>query len=207
VRSFFHSPEGKALVEGLRAAGVKLTSDAPPAVAGGGAAQVLAGKTVVVTGALEKYTRHEINALIEELGGKAGSSVSKNTDLVIVGTDAGSKLDKAKELGIKTISEAELERMVADMKAKPPRPAGAAAPATGPLAGKTVVVTGTLMNYDRVGVNQLIEKMGGKAGSSVSKNTSFVVAGEDAGSKLTKARELGIKVLSEGEFEKLIARG
>ena len=69
-----------------------------------------------------------------------------------------------------------------------------------------VVVIGTLVNYDRKGINALIEQLGGKAGSSVSKNTSFVVAGDDAGSKLDRARELGIKVLDEAAFQKLIGR-
>ena len=74
------------------------------------------------------------------------------------------------------------------------------------LAGKTVVVTGTLMNYQRKDIEVLVEQMGGKAGGSVSKNTSFLVAGDDAGSKLDKARALGVQVLSEQEFEKLIGR-
>ncbi|MCL2306408.1 MAG: helix-hairpin-helix domain-containing protein, partial [Planctomycetaceae bacterium] len=67
------------------------------------------------------------------------------------------------------------------------------------LAGKTIVVTGTLVNYRRNEIEALIEQHGGKASGSVSKNTSFVVAGEDAGSKLTKARQLGIPVISEEE--------
>jgi DNA ligase (NAD+) len=62
------------------------------------------------------------------------------------------------------------------------------------------------MNYQRKDIEALIERMGGKAGGSVSKNTSFLVAGEDAGSKLDKARALGIKVMSEQEFEKLIGK-
>jgi DNA ligase (NAD+) len=80
-------------------------------------------------------------------------------------------------------------------------------PATGPLVGKTVVVTGTLVNYQRKDIEALIEQMGGKAGSSVSKKTSLVVAGEEAGSKLAKAKELGIPILSEQEFDKMIGRG
>jgi DNA ligase (NAD+) len=64
----------------------------------------------------------------------------------------------------------------------------------------TFVVTGTLEKSDRQGINALIESFGGKASSSVSKKTSYVVAGENAGSKLTKAQSLGIPVLSEDEF-------
>jgi DNA ligase (NAD+) len=69
------------------------------------------------------------------------------------------------------------------------------------LAGQTIVVTGTLERYGRKEIEALIEKHGGKASSGVSKKTSFVVAGKEAGSKLTKAEELGIPVITEEEFE------
>jgi DNA ligase (NAD+) len=72
------------------------------------------------------------------------------------------------------------------------------------LEGKTLVVTGTLTKYTRDGINELIHEHGGHAAASVSKNTDYVVAGEKAGSKLTKARELGVPVLTEEDFEKLI---
>ena len=73
-----------------------------------------------------------------------------------------------------------------------------------PLLGKTVVVTGTLNSLSRTEANELIEKNGGKASSSVSKKTSYVLAGSDAGSKLTKAKELGVQVITEEEFFELI---
>jgi DNA ligase (NAD+) len=69
-----------------------------------------------------------------------------------------------------------------------------------PLAGKTIVVTGTLPTLERKAAEDLIVKLGGKASGSVSKKTSFVLAGEAAGSKLTKAKELGIEVIDEAEF-------
>ena len=72
----------------------------------------LIGKTVVVTGKLEKYARDEIHALVEKLGGRAASSVSKKTDFLVAGENAGSKLDKANELGVKVISEDEFEKML-----------------------------------------------------------------------------------------------
>lgn len=73
------------------------------------------------------------------------------------------------------------------------------------LAGKSIVVTGTLKEWDRRGIEQLIERLGGKSSSSVSKKTSYVVYGENAGSKLEKARELGITTLTEEEFKQVIS--
>lgn len=78
------------------------------------------------------------------------------------------------------------------------------APETGPLVGKTLVVTGTMVRMKRDEIEQLIRDHGGKASGSVSKKTDFVVAGDAAGSKLTKAQELGVKVLTEDEFLAMI---
>lgn len=102
-------------------------------------------------------------------------------------SDAGkATLDELAALGLNTV-EPKIER-------------------TGPqpLAGKTIVVTGTLKNFTRSQIKNLIEKNGGKAGDSVSKATAFVVAGEEAGSKLDKARKLGVEVIDEDEFVKRI---
>jgi DNA ligase (NAD+) len=76
-----------------------------------------------------------------------------------------------------------------------------------PFAGKTFVVTGTLRNYKRSEVEALIRRLGGKAAGSVSKKTDYLLAGEEAGSKLEKARRLGVKVLSEKEFGELLPPG
>ena len=73
-----------------------------------------------------------------------------------------------------------------------------------PFAGKTFVVTGTLLRYKRDEIEDLIEKLGGRAVSSVSSSTDYLIAGEKAGSKLAKARELNVTVLSEDDFQKLI---
>jgi len=70
------------------------------------------GKTFVLTGSLDKFTRDEASEIIEKFGGKTSSSVSKKTDYVLAGEDAGSKLKKANELGIKVITEAEFEEMI-----------------------------------------------------------------------------------------------
>jgi DNA ligase (NAD+) len=73
------------------------------------------------------------------------------------------------------------------------------------LEGKTFVLTGTLSRYTRSEAGALIEQHGGKVSGSVSKKTSFVLAGEDAGSKLTKAQSLGIPILDEDGFEAMLA--
>ena len=70
--------------------------------------------------------------------------------------------------------------------------------------GKTFVVTGTLEKMGRKEIEDLIASMGGRASGSVSKKTDYVVAGEKAGSKLEKAKELGVRILSESEFFELI---
>jgi len=69
-----------------------------------------------------------------------------------------------------------------------------------PFTGRTIVVTGTLIHFTRNGINAKIEELGAKAGSAISKNTDYLIAGEKAGSKLTKARELGVTVLTEQQF-------
>jgi DNA ligase (NAD+) len=79
------------------------------------------------------------------------------------------------------------------------------APEKGPLTGKTVVITGTLPTLSREEAEARVRLAGGKAASSVSKNTSFVVAGESAGSKLAKAEELGVEVISEEQFLKRVS--
>ena len=70
--------------------------------------------------------------------------------------------------------------------------------------GKTFVLTGTLENYSREQASEIIEKFGGKTSGTVSKKTSYVLAGEESGSKLKKAQELGITILTEAEFNEMI---
>jgi DNA ligase (NAD+) len=111
IHKFFHSDEGEQLVKDLRQLGLKLTEDAPTRAAAPGGAP-LAGKTVVATGSLQKYGRADIEELIKRLGGKVSGSVSKNTSFVVAGENAGSKLDKAKALGVPVLSEAEFEKMI-----------------------------------------------------------------------------------------------
>jgi DNA ligase (NAD+) len=88
---------------------------------------------------------------------------------------------------------------------EPERPAAQVLAATdGPLAGKTLVVTGTLPGFDRQAAEEAIRAAGGKAASSVSKKTDYVVAGDNAGSKLARAQELGVAILDEDTFRKLL---
>ncbi|HLI61888.1 MAG TPA: NAD-dependent DNA ligase LigA [Terriglobales bacterium] len=106
IREFFDEPRNVALVERLRKAGLQFTGHKKQR------ATTLAGKTFVLTGTLEHYTRDEAKRLIEDAGGKVASSVSKKTDYVVAGAEAGSKLDKARELGIAVIGESEMEALV-----------------------------------------------------------------------------------------------
>jgi DNA ligase (NAD+) len=108
VHAFLHSRFGRDTIDDLTALGVKMT--APRAARR--QAEAIADKTLVVTGTLEKYSRDEIEELITQLGGRAASSVSKNTDFVVAGEKAGSKLDKARALGVKIISESEFEKLI-----------------------------------------------------------------------------------------------
>jgi DNA ligase (NAD+) len=108
IHAYFHDPVHQKMIEELRQAGVKLADEKKAKPAGAD----LSGKTFVVTGTLQKYEREEIEALIRDLGGKAAGSVSKKTDYLVAGDKAGSKLDKAKELGVPVLSEEEFEKMI-----------------------------------------------------------------------------------------------
>jgi DNA ligase (NAD+) len=103
---WFANPRARRLVGRLRERGVNL--EEPRAQTG----EALKGLTIVVTGTLPTLSRDQANSLIEANGGRVASSVSKKTSFVVVGDDAGSKLDKARQLGIETIDEAELLRRV-----------------------------------------------------------------------------------------------
>lgn len=114
VWDYLHSEDGEKQVSELAAVGVLLDfvdeyGEFADMSQDGGDTKPLAGKTIVATGKLEHFTREEIEALIKKLGGKAAGSVSKKTDFVVYGTDAGSKLAKAKELGVETLTEEEFK--------------------------------------------------------------------------------------------------
>jgi DNA ligase (NAD+) len=106
VYQFFRDKKNKESIERLKKAGVKLIE---PKVTG---KAKLAGKTFLFTGALKSFGRDEARNMVESMGGMTASSVSKKVDFVVVGEDPGSKFDKAKELGIKTLTEEEFKKMI-----------------------------------------------------------------------------------------------
>jgi len=105
IAEFFSIPANRKLVERLREAKLTLTGDKKQR------GTKLAGKTFVLTGTLPRFTRDEAKKMIEDAGGKVTGSVSKKTDYVVAGSDAGSKLDKARELGVAVIDEKQMEEL------------------------------------------------------------------------------------------------
>jgi DNA ligase (NAD+) len=110
VRAFADEPHNRALIAKLAGAGVNMTTRlAEPATVGAGP---LAGKAFVLTGTLETMSREEAAAAIERLGGKVSGSVSRKTAYLVVGAEAGSKLEKARELGVPTLTEEEFKALI-----------------------------------------------------------------------------------------------
>ena len=106
IVEFFQEKRNRDLVEALRTAGLTLKGEKKQR------GTALAGKTFVLTGTLNQYTREQAKQMIEDAGGRVSGSVSKKTDYVVAGSDAGSKLDKAKELGVAVIDEKEMEKLL-----------------------------------------------------------------------------------------------
>jgi DNA ligase (NAD+) len=106
IVEFFQEPKNRALVRQLQDLGLRLTRIKKQR------GTTLAGKTFVLTGTLAHFTRDEAKKLIDDAGGRVSGSVSKKTDYVVAGDDAGSKLDKAKELGVKVIGEKEMQELL-----------------------------------------------------------------------------------------------
>jgi DNA ligase (NAD+) len=105
IVEFFSNAANRKLVDRLRDAGLKMSGQKKQR------GTKLAGKTFVLTGTLAHFTRDEAKKMIEDAGGKVAGSVSKKTDYVVAGADTGSKLDKAKELGVAVIDEKEMEKL------------------------------------------------------------------------------------------------
>lgn len=108
ILEFFQEPRNRELVEQLRKAGLTFSGKKKER------GTKLAGKTFVLTGTLPHLTRDEAKKIIEDAGGRVAGSVSKKTDYVVAGADAGSKLDKAKELGVKVIDEQTMKGLVGE---------------------------------------------------------------------------------------------
>ena len=106
VREFFLEPKNVQLIERLKKAGLQMKGVKKER------GTQLAGMTFVLTGTLGKYSRDEAKKLLEDAGAKVSGSVSKKTSYVVAGEEAGSKLDKAKELGVKVIGEEEMEKLL-----------------------------------------------------------------------------------------------
>jgi DNA ligase (NAD+) len=106
IYAFFQEPQNRAAIDALLAAGV---TPAPPQVATGGP---FAGKTVVLTGGMTGMSREQAKEEIERRGGKVSGSVSKKTDFVVAGEDAGSKLKKAQELGVRILDEQQFLKLL-----------------------------------------------------------------------------------------------
>jgi DNA ligase (NAD+) len=106
IVEFFGDEHNRKLVSDLRKAGLTFAGQKKEK------GTKLAGKTFVLTGTLERHTRDEAKKMIEDAGGRVSGSVSKKTDYVVAGSDAGSKLDKARELGVSVIGEEELEGLI-----------------------------------------------------------------------------------------------
>jgi DNA ligase (NAD+) len=110
IRSFADEPRNRELVDKLAAAGVNMSSLQPPP--GTGAPGPLTGHTFVLTGTLTAMSRDDAQAAIERLGGKVSGSVSRKTRYLVVGADAGSKLEKARELGVQLLTEEEFGQLI-----------------------------------------------------------------------------------------------
>jgi DNA ligase (NAD+) len=114
IVTYFQLPEVKELITELKNLGVNVTYKGPKVSRSEQIESAVAGKTIVLTGKLERYSRSEAKEKLEQLGAKVTGSVSKNTDVVIAGTDAGSKLKKAQDLGIEVWNEEQLVEVLND---------------------------------------------------------------------------------------------
>ena len=149
---------------------------------------------------------------IRHVGAKAGKVLSNHfgsLDAILSATEE--ELTAVNDVGAATAQsilnwreQAQSMQLIERLRAAGVNFAGEKTAKSQKLAGKTIVATGTLTKWGRKEINELIESLGGKAAGSVSKKTDYVVAGENAGSKLKKAQDLGVPVLTEDEFEQMI---
>ncbi|MDP2343886.1 MAG: BRCT domain-containing protein [Deltaproteobacteria bacterium] len=194
--------------------------------------------TVVLTGTFNILKRAEATEALKALGATVTDSVSAKTHFLFCGVDAGSKLSRAKALGVPVHDEATLmaligtqgaakatattakkkkaaakKKAVAVEAAAPKKKKKAAAKkasssssaaSSGPFAGKAVVLTGTFATMKRAEAEIVLAAAGANINGSVSQKTDLVVVGVDAGSKLARAKSLGVKVITEAEMLALL---
>ena len=167
--------------------------------------------------AIEKSKENDLYKLvfalgIHHIGLKAAKLLSNRfrdmDSLLEADMEELQEIDGIGEISAKTVKATlklpEMKSMIAEFKALGLNMKSLSEATDDRFKGMTFVLTGTLSKYGRREAQEIIEKLGGKASGSVSKKTSIVLAGEDAGSKLRKANELGIRVITEDEFEKMI---
>jgi DNA ligase (NAD+) len=112
VYGFFHNKESRLIIDGMLKAGVTIEDEKAEEAIN----ENITGKTFVITGSLSNYSRKEAESAIEKYGGRAAGSVSKKTDYVIAGESAGSKLENARKLGIRILTEEEFTKMIGEPK-------------------------------------------------------------------------------------------
>ncbi len=225
LTQWFAQASNRTLIKKLRAAGLNFYSrlyspvDAVPK-------GKFAGTLFVVSDLFSEKERAHRIALLKTQGAACRSKLTETVDYFLSDSPLEEQALSARNLGVKVISTEEilkakeeaLARLDYHLKLHAENCAKAdSSPKSGgnqtgsgvenarPLSGKTFVLTGTLPNHSRDEARDLIELHGGKVSSSVSSKTDFLLAGEDPGSKLTRAQELGVKILSEEEFQKMIS--
>lgn len=229
LRNIVHFASKKAMdIDGLGIAVVKQLLDAGLIASAGDLYSLDAQELAVFPGfgkksaenllaALEKSKGNDLSRLLFALGipqigqsaAKAIARVFGSLDAIVAATEE--QLTAIDDVGAVTaanlmswFANPQSQHLISTLKAAGVNMTGESAPTGGPLLGKVFVLTGTLSRYTRDEAGAIIERLGGKTSSSVSKKTSFVLAGEDAGSKLQKAQQLGVTILSEDDFEAMI---
>ena len=204
IADFFAEEKNQIALNALLEAGVAPRDEHPPKPA----LREKLDETELLTALdIPKVTAPRARQVIG--GGQTLESIAFRTDFGIFGLPANVAAALEEWIAVKENSElvmslSALRRQLLD--ALPEVSAAAAAAAEGPLAGKTFVLTGTLPTMSRDAAGALIEEAGGKVSGSVSKKTSYVVAGAEAGSKLAKAEELGVTILDEAALLALLGK-
>jgi len=197
IEQFFAEPHNAAMVKRLRDEGLQFHGKKDWVPAG-----PLDGEVFVIAGNFPGTTHSAIESKIKAAGGTFTSGTveqlrRKRTALVLgEGPNAAEKAERARAIGLEVWSKDRLFQHISEASGS----FASEAPGAGPLGGMTIVLTGTLPSMSREDAKSKIEAAGGKVTESVSKLTSVVVAGDKAGSKLDKAKKLGIAVWSEADL-------